>query len=176
MLVLSVAENYPEHTTEYIAQSKDAVQRAIDEIRRITHTLNPATLDFVGLIASIEDIMKEINITGRLHISFIQEGVNENKLASSVQLAIFRIIQEQLTNIIKHSGASHAIIKLVQDQDKIQLEVRDNGSGFDMNATRMGLGLNNIFTRVEHYHGVATLETSPGDGCLLKAVLPANQE
>jgi two-component system sensor histidine kinase UhpB len=173
MLVLSVAENYPEHTTEYIAQSKDAVQRAIDEIRRITHTLNPATLDFVGLTASIEDVMKEINITGRLHISFIQEGINENKLASSVQLAIFRIIQEQLTNIIKHSGASNAIIKLVQDPDKIQLEVRDNGSGFDMPTTRMGLGLNNIFTRVEHYNGVATLETRPGDGCLLKAVLPA---
>ncbi len=173
MLVLDVAEKHPAHAKEYILQSKNAIQKAIDEIRKITHNLNPATLDFVGLTASIQDVMKEINPTGKLHISFIQEGlVNERAIAPAIQLAVFRIIQEQLTNIIKHSRASQAALKLVQTDTMLRLEIRDNGIGFDLQGTPRGLGLSNIFTRVEHYKGNAVLDTTPGKGCLLLAELP----
>ncbi|HEY4148032.1 MAG TPA: ATP-binding protein, partial [Chitinophagaceae bacterium] len=122
-------------------------------------------------------IMKEINPTGKLHISFVQEGMTDEKtIAPSIQLAVFRIIQEQLTNIIKHSGATQAALKLIQDNKTLQLEIRDNGSGFDIHNTPKGLGLHNIFTRAELCSGKAMLETKPGKGCLLKIILPVEVE
>jgi PAS domain S-box-containing protein len=84
LLVLDVAHNFPDNICDYIQQGRHAIQKAIDEIRKLTHSLSPSSLDFVGLSASIEDIMKEINPTGKLHISFVRERtVNEKMISAS---------------------------------------------------------------------------------------------
>ncbi len=91
-----------------------------------------------------------------------------------LQLNIFRIVQEQLNNIVKHSRADHAIIEIIQQDDKIKLTISDNGLGYDTSEKRKGVGIRNIMSRAELYHGKVTIISKPGEGYELKVVLPVN--
>ena len=88
------------------------------------------------------------------------------------QLAILRIIQEQLNNILKHAQASEAQISLIMDETVLLLEMHDNGQGFNTLTTKRGLGLNNMFNRVEFYNGTIQFISSVGKGCTLRIEIP----
>jgi two-component system sensor histidine kinase UhpB len=89
-----------------------------------------------------------------------------------VYLTLYRVVQEQLLNIVKHSDATLVNIILKISSDKVFIEVNDNGHGFDMTKIDLGLGLTNIFNRVEHYNGQIEIDSRPGKGCSLKAQMP----
>jgi len=85
---------------------------------------------------------------------------------------LFRIVQEQLNNIIKHAQADHVQIKLFSTSDGILLEIKDDGDGFDIEKVRKGLGFINIKNRAELFNGNAEIFSKPGKGCLLKVFFP----
>jgi signal transduction histidine kinase len=89
-----------------------------------------------------------------------------------MKLMLFRIIQEQINNIIRHAGASSISIKLQADDNELSLDIADDGKGFDVSAIKKGLGLINIINRVELFDGNAEIITSPGNGCLLQIRAP----
>ncbi|MBS1654404.1 MAG: histidine kinase, partial [Bacteroidetes bacterium] len=93
---------------------------------------------------------------------------------SDVELALFRITQEQLNNILRHARATEVTIDLTVTEKNIELTICDNGIGFDINSTKRGLGLNNMLNRAEFYHGKAIIESSPGNGCVLHVIFPVN--
>ena len=82
-------------------------------------------------------------------------------------LAVFRIVQEQLNNIIKHANASEVKIDLSQRKMRIILSISDNGSGFDVKKKAAGIGIQNIKSRAESFGGNARFVSSPGKGCVL---------
>ncbi|HET7898011.1 MAG TPA: ATP-binding protein, partial [Flavisolibacter sp.] len=88
------------------------------------------------------------------------------------KLALFRIIQEQLNNIIKYAKANTVSIILRLTHDNVLLQIKDNGIGFDMNRTKKGLGITNISNRADLLGGSALLTSSPGHGCELNVCLP----
>lgn len=157
---------------KYLQQTKENIQKAIDEIRNISHRLNPATLKFIGLEGSITDLLTKINNADDIKINFLFSLPGIDKIHDDIQLAIFRIIQEQLNNIIRHADAKKVIIDLLEENGKIKLTITDDGKGYDLKAKKHGLGLRNIFNRAEFHKGTAQIFTEPGKGFKLQVQIP----
>ena len=85
---------------------------------------------------------------------------------------LFRIIQEQIKNIIKYAEASVILIRLITNENQAMLVISDNGKGFDLLKTKRGLGLNNIMNRPELFNGKAEIRTAPGRGCTIIVTIP----
>ena len=99
----------------------------------------------------------------------------ENDLLSpGKKVTLFRIVQEQLKNIIKHSQASKVDIYLENKEGNTQLMIKDNGIGFDTKQTHSGIGLSNIYERTRFYNGTVDIQTSPGNGCTIVVTIPAS--
>jgi signal transduction histidine kinase len=90
-------------------------------------------------------------------------------------LAVFRIVQEQLNNIIKHARASEVKIDLTQNKVRIILSIADNGSGFDIKKKTAGIGIQNIKSRAESFGGDARFVSEPGKGCVLTVLFPVRR-
>lgn len=141
------------------------VVTAIQEIRRLSKSLVPRSLDDVGLLSSIDDLVGNINSLQSLQVSFEHNDLDEDVLDAGLKLTILRIIQEQTTNILKYAEASKATIQLYQEDDLLILNIKDNGKGFDMAQNRKGTGFTNIMNRADIYQGKVAIEAAPQRGC-----------
>jgi len=148
----------------------------MEEIRKLSKQLIlPGNLKELGLVQSIQDMMKEL-----LHLSGISwkvftKGVNETLLSEEQKLTIYRIVQEQLNNIIKHAEASSVAITLKVSDPKVQLKIVDNGKGFDVRKQRNGIGLTNIINRAALFNGNVKIDSSPGTGCSIEVELNSKE-
>lgn len=158
---------------EFISRSLEYISEAIGEIRKISHNLRPATLQDISLEAAIGEYVQEINQSGKLEVEYFYSFAGSRKhMSPELQLAVLRMVQEQLNNIIKHAGASEARISLSIKESKLMLIISDNGIGFNVLLTKKGLGLNNITNRVEFYNGTIRINSAEGEGCVLEIDIP----
>jgi signal transduction histidine kinase len=171
-LYLDLAMANPELKDELIKKSSQNIINVITEIRSLSQSLMIPSLGDLGLIDSIEDLAENINVTKKVRVFFKHRDIDENFLDDNQKLTLFRIIQEGLNNVIKHSGATRVIIELSKKEKTIQLDIKDNGKGFDLRNIKKGFGLNNIRNRVYLLNGNLTVETQPGKGCTLVVELP----
>ncbi|MEJ0104279.1 MAG: PAS domain S-box protein [Bacteroidota bacterium] len=173
-LMLEVVAESKETNMEFVSKTNEYLRQAINELRRISHNLSPGILKDISLEAAILDIVEQVNNSGKLHIIYRKRNYTKGKNPADgdIQLTILRIAQEQLNNILKHADASEIILQLFITKTRIILSIKDNGKGFDILNTKKGLGLHNIFNRTEYYQGMALLESTPGNGCLLKIEIP----
>ncbi|MEJ0101546.1 MAG: ATP-binding protein [Bacteroidota bacterium] len=117
-------------------------------------------------------MIDDIQISNTLKIKFTHDS-EADLLSPGKKLTLFRIIQEQLKNILTHSQANETEIHLQCRNSTVMLIIKDNGTGFNSKLTRRGIGLSTIFERTRFYNGTTTIETAPGKGCLLKILMPA---
>jgi signal transduction histidine kinase len=99
----------------------------------------------------------------------------EDDLSEKLQLNLYRIVQEQLTNILKHAKASQAFIRLSREGDELILLISDNGKGYDTSKIRKGVGIRNIMSRAESFQGRTEIKSNTGKGYELKVGLPMGQ-
>lgn len=152
------------------------IDQAIDEVRGISHQLNTSTLELVGLTQLLSDTVAKINHSRKIVFSLNSKNYKESLLIDpKISLTIFRIVQEQIKNVLKHSGASKASIHLSSTKKNITVTIKDNGKGFAPDSVKKGLGLINIFNRVEYFNGIVQLDSIPGHGCSLKVIIPIEQ-
>lgn len=172
-LMLEVAAEKSDLGNDFTKRGLNYLQDAINEIRKISHNLTPASLRDISLEVAVEDVVQSVNATGKLKIKYSQKtDALKKEIEPEKQLAILRIIQEQLNNILKHAQASEATISLFLNEYNLALEIQDNGQGFDPLTTKKGLGFHNMFNRVEYYQGTIQFITSDGKGCLLRIEVP----
>lgn len=175
-LLLEIAGNNPAEP-RFIDECYKNIQLVIQEIRNISHNLTPHTLKDLGLAAAVRDIVEKINQSGKLAIrltAFL--NLEEDKISPDIKLTLFRIIQENISNVLKHSRATELKIAISVFEDRVQLQLSDNGQGFDEKTVKKGLGLDNIHNRVEFYKGSMQLITAPGRGCELNIELPCGEQ
>jgi len=153
-----------------ISKSYQNVTFIIEEIRRLTKKLVPPSLD-TTLAEAIRDLIDEIQAIAPVKISLVTE-LDEKSLNENIKLMIYRIVQEQINNILKHAAASQVEIKMGANQEKFDLIISDNGVGFDTNKKSKGIGLRNIDNRVKFYNGVTHVTSRPGKGCCLEISIP----
>jgi PAS domain S-box-containing protein len=155
----------------YLQQTQQMISSAIDEIRNLSHSMITPFIEKTTLKEAIENII--FNTTSSSGIKFCLEaiGLDEDKLSEKLQLTIYRIIQEQFNNILKYSKASSAWVKIVQDNEKLTLTIKDNGIGFDTSKKTSGIGLMNIKTRASLFNGEVSIRSSPGKGFELSVIM-----
>jgi signal transduction histidine kinase len=122
-------------------------------------------------VESIHSIIDDIHLSGLVEIKFTHDQEND-LLSPGKKVTVFRIIQEQLKNILKYSKAKKVDIFLQRKDNDLQLIIRDNGVGFDPRQITKGIGLSNIHDRVRFYNGKVELNSSPGKGCMLTVTIP----
>jgi len=172
-LYINTAMTDEEMRQELLERSTELVSSAINEIRKISKSLITPGLREIGLIESIEDIIEDMMMGGSLHIALDVHDLIEEEIEDRRKLAFFRIVQEQLNNILKHARATEVRIRLtVEDDADIVLTITDNGVGFDISRHRKGVGITNIISRVELFNGSVDIQSRPGEGCMLSVRIP----
>ena len=176
-LYLELAKSDEKERINLINRSYDNIYDAINEIRSISRSLVPPSVGDLGLIESIEDLVENIRATKKLYIEFCYGGDIESLLGQKQKLMLFRIIQEQVNNVLKHANASNIIIELMIDGHMINLAVSDDGKGFDFEEVRYnkGVGLQNIASRTELFNGKINIVTAPNKGCKLNIHVPISK-
>lgn len=157
---------------ELIRLSLKNIGGMIKEIRTLSQSLVPPTLGDIGLVESIQELCDSLKRAHTFSIDFVSRHFEESAITEIMKLMLFRIIQEQVNNIIRHSHATEVHIKLQSDAESVILSIQDNGTGFDQEKTRKGMGLNNIASRAALMGGRADIKAGPGEGCILTIELP----
>lgn len=173
-LMLEVAIENEGSAKMLTEKSYHSIQTVINEIRRISHDLNPSAIVDVGLVEGIEQLIEKINISGKINILFLPNTLQYKQyLNDEDKIAIFRIVQEQLNNILKHSRATNVLIKLEVIDNTVKLFIKDDGIGYNKDKCKMGLGLRNIHNRIEYYGGTINILTAEGEGVEMCIALKA---
>src|SRR6266853_641260 len=151
---------------------RDMVDHTIQVVRNVATALRPATLDF-GILAAVESLVEEFQKRSGIRCALKVLG-NEAQLAEDKSIMMFRIVQESLTNISRHAAAKNVEITVGLDATHFQLEVKDDGCGFDVEAAgrRKTFGLLGIRERVIMLHGELSIRSSPGAGTELSVSIP----
>ena len=172
-LHIGVAKNNSGNQKMMLDKATDYLLLAVEEIRALSKKMNSNVVASVGLLESIADIVYSMQ---ELHNIEVQTEIDISvidRLTAAQQLMVFRIVQEQTGNIVKHAEASIVKILLKENDQQVQLRVSDNGKGFDKANTKLnGIGHINIFNRVDAYSGKAEIISSPGNGCILNISFP----
>jgi signal transduction histidine kinase len=143
------------------------------DIHRIAYQLHPSKLDTLGLVAAVRGLCKEISTRQLLRVEFIHRNV-PGSLSQDLALCLFRIVQEALSNVIKHSGAQEARVELTGSAQAIQLRIADVGAGFDIETAkkRGGLGLISMQERLRMVGGEISIKSQPLRGTQIDVQIP----
>ncbi|MEP6748230.1 MAG: PAS domain-containing protein [Bacteroidota bacterium] len=173
-LIIGLINVENEGSYGFIEQAKASIDLAMSEIRDISHGLNSRVLSMIGLTATVGEMLLKINTGGKIQFTLEHFGgaMHWLEINKEAELAVFRIIQSQLGNILKHSFATSATISLSENENFIELGIKDNGVGFDLASIKKGLGLINIYNRAELVDGEVILTSGPGQGCTLLVRIP----
>ena len=158
-------------TLKLVKESKDLILSAVKEIRDLTHAMVSSQIKDIGLLLSIEDLIERVSLLYTFRIEF-KHNITDNSVPSGITLTVFRIIQEQLNNIIKHAGAKNVFISLNNRGGNLLLQIIDDGKGADLNKKERGIGLSNIRNRVNAYSGKTTFESSLENGFKVSIEFP----
>ena len=179
-LYLELAKNDHKERLNLISRSAENIHEAIHEIRNISRSLVPASIGDLGLQDSIADLVESVKTTRAIHVEFYPVGNFDERISDKEKLMLFRIIQEQVNNVLKHSGARNLIIELIleETENRIELNITDDGKGFHPEnvKNKKGLGLSNIMSRADLFGGKVTIMSSPGKGCKLRVQVPVQNE
>jgi PAS domain S-box-containing protein len=175
LLTLDFAKNQfddPASALEALQDVKVYVNEGIHELRRLSHQLAPAMRTPEGLAEKIRELISSMNAGGGLSIEVKVDGFGASG-DEELELAFYRIVQEQLNNILKHAEATRVSILLKQTEDGLLLSIRDDGKGFDQAARAPGIGLENIRRRAVALNGELRIVSAPGNGCELLLQVPS---
>ncbi len=169
-LYLGLAQKEIKDENPYLKETDTLITSAINEIRNLSHSLIAPAMHESELLSAIYNIIDLTQETSGINISLQAYGFDEASIEDKLKLSIFRIIQEQFNNILKHAGARHVVVQLIQEGTKTLLSIKDDGVGFDTTKKPTGVGLLNIKTRASLFNGELTIIASPGKGCELRVL------
>ena len=148
------------------SKTKNLLDEALEETRNLSHSLASGVLDKFGIVAAISDLINIIETDRNIIVEFKYEGF-EKRINGKIEIDIYRILQELISNTLKHSFAKKIVIALTQSDRNIRLEYFDNGVGFDLGKNIGGIGLKNIEARSKKYNGNLNIESRSGKGMKL---------
>jgi PAS domain S-box-containing protein len=155
-----------------LPKSRQIVQGIVEEVRKLSHRLVLPEHNSFDLKQSIEDLACDYFTTSGTAFQLQIEGLQPDSFPKDFKVVIYRIIQEQFTNIIKYAGASQTTVLLKKVANRIELIISDNGKGFDPLVKRAGIGLSNIASRARAFAGITHIHAALGKGCQLMVSFP----
>ncbi|MCP4316941.1 MAG: histidine kinase [Hyphomicrobiales bacterium] len=160
---------------EPIEKSMDALDNAISEVRRISMALRPSVLDDMGLAAALKSLGNEFSNRSDISVDVEAEPLKET-LSDEAKTALYRVTQEALTNVVKHSSAGTVKISLCRRGNKVVMQLEDDGIGMQRTAMRRkgdaGLGIRNMQERIDTFDGTIRFSRARSGGLAIKVTLP----
>ena len=168
-----LARDVPGDVGERLLAVKGLLDRIEEQLRRLSHELRPMILDDLGLVAALEFLGEGFAARHALEIRV--HGRSEERLPGPIETVLYRIVQEALNNVAKHARAATVTIAVSRNARHASCSVRDDGVGFDPQATRVGdhgIGLMGIRERLTPLGGVLSIASAPGIGTELRVTIP----
>ena len=153
--------------------SEQFITEAMQDVRQLLLNLSPMVLEEFGYTTAVEGLVNKINETKQIHFNLVVFGMKK-RLEKEYELALYRITQELINNVLKHAAAKHVSLQIGQRDKKIILMMEDDGKGFDMNARKDGYGLSNLDARTKLMQGTMTIDSQPGKGTSVLVEIPYN--
>jgi signal transduction histidine kinase len=161
-----------EGVTGAVAALRELVVATLQDVRRLAVQLRPKALDDFGLVPALERLVQTFSESSGIRVE-LEARLGDERVPNDVETTVYRIVQEALTNVVKHAEATSVSILLVRRDASITVVVEDNGRGFDTHAVSSdSLGLDGMRERVELHEGRLTVETAPGSGTTIRIEVP----
>jgi signal transduction histidine kinase len=163
---------------ERAAELRRLATRTLEEVHHLSRGLRPSVLDDLGLLPALDRYLKEFGTSRGLAVDLHAAGFDGRRLPGPVEIAVYRIVQEALTNVAKHAAASTVSVLLEHRERSVHVIVEDDGKGFDVEAvlasgqTEHRLGLHGMRERAALLGGSLTVESGPGRGTSVFAEIP----
>jgi len=166
-------DSLPPSSMLWFDQSEKNIVLALDEIRNLSHRLAPAFFDETTLEEAFKKLFSTFNIAAKYEI-FLQfdEAVKKTPISLEIELNLYRILQEQLRNILNHARATSIAVSVTVIDEILHMKVTDNGVGFDAKKVKNGIGLANMRRRAELFSGNFEIASLVGDGCTITVDIP----
>ncbi|QDU75679.1 Sensor histidine kinase LiaS [Bremerella volcania] len=163
----------PSSYRQRIDDLREVVNSAVHEVRRIANGLRPAALDHLGLQGALERMAEDAEQIHDIDIELTIEIQDWDKLSNPLQTTIYRIVQEGLTNVARHSGARLVRILVAQRRSEVVVEIEDDGRGFDKDSTsNQGMGVSGMIQRTALLAGEFSVLERPEGGTIIRARIP----
>ncbi|HSC54410.1 MAG TPA: ATP-binding protein [Phnomibacter sp.] len=155
-------------------RSMDMLDSSIKELRRVAHNMMPEALVKFGLDTALQDFCAGVNQSGALQLTYESFGLDQAAIDQQTSISIYRIVQELVSNTLKHAAATQAIVQILKTDDGLSITAEDNGKGFDTHLlhSSKGMGWSNIQNRIDYIKGTLNLQSSPGKGTSVLIEIP----
>lgn len=173
-IYLGLMKTNKNNLQELLEKSAGFINDAIEEIRKLSKSLVSPSLGNSSLQQVLADLVNEVNMASELKMELHYHVDPAIEIGDKKELMIYRIVQEQINNILKHSHAKNASVDLKVVGNNLLLVISDNGIGFDKKERSKGIGLQNITSRVEFCCGHIDIISEPGKGCRFEIMIPVN--
>lgn len=171
-LLLGMIETDPSKTNEFIRPCINNIMQAISENRKIAHELVAPDGESETLLQQVNRLCNTMLEKAGIYTKILNRGFSETKMNTEQKLAVYRIIQEQCTNIVKYAKASSVVMIMNTTEHEFRLVIKDDGVGMDKNKVVKGIGLRNIASRLRIFNGSLTIDSEPGDGFTMEIKIP----
>jgi two-component system sensor histidine kinase UhpB len=166
----------PEQTAASIGEALEIASQALQETRDLSRLLRPAVLDDLGLFPALRWLARTVGSRFSIDVDLELQGADE-RFDLEIETLAFRVIQEALTNVAKHSGATSATVEVERSADRLRIRVSDPGRGFDPQGAlgverEAGLGLRGMRDRAELFGGSVRVDSEPGRGAQIEILVP----
>jgi len=158
-----------------VTQALEEMGHDIDELRGLITELRPATLDQLGLRAALEDLAERFEHSAEVAVA-VELSIGAERLDPELETAVYRLVQESLTNVVKHAEAASVMLQVTVGDGRLDVLISDDGQGFDQAAQSSGFGLAGMRERVELTGGELQVESKPGSGTKVMASVPLEGE
>jgi two-component system sensor histidine kinase DegS len=171
-----------ESVKEELTDLKHLIRNGLEEVRKIIFNLRPMTLDDLGLIPTLRKYAQDFEERTKIRVRFDVKGT-QKRLPSEMEVAIFRLVQESLSNVMKHAQASFVAVEITYQRDKLKVVVHDNGVGFSVEKLEAGMaqeqshfGIIGMRERVELLEGRMDIESGKRTGTKITLLIPISSE
>ncbi len=159
--------------TSLAKSAEQFIKEAMQDVRQLLLNLSPTVLEEFGYTTAVEGLVNKINETKQIHFSLVVFGMH-HRLQKDYELALYRITQELINNVLKHAEAKHVSLQIGVRDEKLILLMEDDGKGFDMAAHKDGYGLHNLDARARLMHGTIAIDSRIGNGTSVLIEIPYN--
>ena len=180
--ILSMVKVHFKSVEDYIEQLKTSnktqyqkanqlLDDACDEVRKISHNIASGILTNFGLVAALEDLKDTLEESKKIKVEFIAHGIYD-RFENDIEIAIYRIIQELISNILKYAEAENITIQIINREKDLYVSVEDDGRGFNTNKEHEGMGLKNVTSRVDALGGELFIDSMTNKGTCVSISIP----
>lgn len=177
-----LARNEYAAVKEELSDLKTQVRSGLEEVRKIIFNLRPMALDDLGLIPTLRKYIQDFEDRARIRMKFEVVGL-ESRLPSAMEVAVFRLVQEALSNVVKHAKASYVSVEVTFQKQMVKLVIQDNGVGFNLDRLEMQInkgnshfGIMGMRERIELLEGRMDMETAVNAGTKIVMLIPISVE